>query len=42
MARTTVNIGGDLMVSVLVAKSENELDESVYNSANTETVPVSA
>ncbi len=42
MARTTVNICGDLMVSVLVAKSENELDESVYNSANTETVPVSA
>ncbi|OZG71105.1 dicarboxylate/amino acid:cation symporter [Hahella sp. CCB-MM4] len=31
MARTTVNVCGDLMVSVLVAKSENELDETVYN-----------
>ncbi|WP_036228664.1 dicarboxylate/amino acid:cation symporter [Marinobacterium jannaschii] len=33
MARTSVNVSGDLMVSVLVAKSENELDESVYNAA---------
>lgn len=31
MARTTVNVCGDLMVSVLVGKSENELDETVYN-----------
>ncbi len=31
MARTTVNVTGDLMVSVLVAKSEGELDEDVYN-----------
>ncbi|WP_417226255.1 dicarboxylate/amino acid:cation symporter [Amphritea sp.] len=31
MARTSVNVCGDLMVSVLVGKSENELDESVYN-----------
>lgn len=31
MARTTVNVCGDLMVSVLVGKSENELDESAYN-----------
>lgn len=31
MARTTVNVCGDLMVSVLVGKSEKELDESVYN-----------
>ncbi|MBV1789319.1 dicarboxylate/amino acid:cation symporter [Marinobacterium sp. D7] len=31
MARTSVNVCGDLMVSVLVAKSENELDESAYN-----------
>lgn len=31
MARTTVNVTGDLMVSVLVAKSEGELDEEVYN-----------
>ncbi len=32
MARTSVNVCGDLMVSILVAKSENELDESIYNS----------
>ena len=32
MARTSVNVSGDLMVSVLVAKSENELDEAIYNS----------
>lgn len=32
MARTTVNICGDMMVSVLVAKSEGELDLDVYNS----------
>jgi Na+/H+-dicarboxylate symporter len=31
MARTTVNVTGDLMVSVLVAKSEGELDEETYN-----------
>ncbi|MDO3720813.1 dicarboxylate/amino acid:cation symporter [Marinobacter sp. chi1] len=31
MARTTVNVCGDMMVSVLVGKSENELDEAVYN-----------
>ena len=31
MARTTVNVCGDMMVSTLVAKSENELDETVYN-----------
>jgi Na+/H+-dicarboxylate symporter len=31
MARTSVNVSGDLMVSVLVAKSEHELDESIYN-----------
>jgi len=31
MARTTVNVTGDLMVSVLVAKSEGELNEEVYN-----------
>ncbi|MEO9276123.1 dicarboxylate/amino acid:cation symporter [Marinomonas sp. 5E14-1] len=31
MARTSVNVCGDLMVSALVAKSEGELDESVYN-----------
>ena len=42
MARTTVNICGDLMVSVLVAKSENELDESVYNSSQTDIEPAAA
>ena len=31
MARTTVNVVGDCMVTVLVSKSENELDEKVYN-----------
>lgn len=31
MARTCVNVSGDLMVSVLVGKSENELDENIYN-----------
>ncbi len=32
MARTTVNVCGDIMVSVLIAKSESELDEQVYQS----------
>ncbi|BBO56358.1 MAG: dicarboxylate/amino acid:cation symporter [Cobetia sp.] len=31
MARTTVNVAGDLMVTTLVGKSENELDLEVYN-----------
>ncbi|MCP4315569.1 MAG: dicarboxylate/amino acid:cation symporter [Hyphomicrobiales bacterium] len=31
MARTTVNVTGDLMVSVLVGKSEGELDLETYN-----------
>jgi Na+/H+-dicarboxylate symporter len=31
MARTTVNVTGDAMTSVLIAKSENELDEEIYN-----------
>ena len=31
MARTTVNVTGDAMVAVLVAKSEGELNEAVYN-----------
>jgi len=30
MARTAVNITGDATVSVLVAKSENEIDEDVF------------
>lgn len=31
MARTTINIIGDCMVTVLIAKSEEELDENIYN-----------
>lgn len=31
MMRTAVNVTGDSMVSVLVAKSENELDLKVFN-----------
>ncbi|MDR5860231.1 dicarboxylate/amino acid:cation symporter [Halomonas eurihalina] len=31
MARTCVNVAGDLMVTTLVGKSEGELDEDVYN-----------
>ena len=31
MARTTVNVAGDLMVTTLVGKSENELDLEIYN-----------
>jgi len=30
MARTSVNVCGDLMVSVLISKSEKDLDEMVY------------
>ncbi|MEH6626760.1 MAG: dicarboxylate/amino acid:cation symporter [Motiliproteus sp.] len=36
MARTSVNVCGDLMVTILVGKSENELDESIYNSTETQ------
>ncbi len=31
MARTSVNVAGDLMVTTLVGKSEGELDETIYN-----------
>jgi len=31
MARTAINVTGDAMVSLLIAKSENELDVEVYN-----------
>ncbi|WP_283777889.1 dicarboxylate/amino acid:cation symporter [Parendozoicomonas callyspongiae] len=31
MARTTVNITGDIMVTTLVARSEGELDMDIYN-----------
>lgn len=33
MARTAVNVCGDLVAAAIVAKSENELDLDVYNSA---------
>jgi len=33
MARTTVNVTGDAMISTIVAKSENELDVESYNAA---------
>ncbi|MEH6628983.1 MAG: dicarboxylate/amino acid:cation symporter [Motiliproteus sp.] len=32
MARTTTNVCGDMMVCALVGKSEDELDERIYNS----------
>ncbi|MEK9657927.1 MAG: dicarboxylate/amino acid:cation symporter [bacterium] len=35
MARTTVNVVGDCMVTVLVSKSEGELDEKIYNQVRT-------
>lgn len=31
MARTTVNVVGDCMVTLIVAKSENELNQDIYN-----------
>ncbi|MFG6668038.1 dicarboxylate/amino acid:cation symporter [Halomonas sp. HNIBRBA4712] len=34
MARTSVNVAGDLMVTTLVGKSEGELDETIYDGAN--------
>ncbi|WP_311948822.1 dicarboxylate/amino acid:cation symporter [Halomonas piscis] len=34
MARTSVNVAGDLMVTTLVGKSEGELDMEVYNGPN--------
>ncbi|MFC3024019.1 dicarboxylate/amino acid:cation symporter [Vibrio zhugei] len=33
MARTTINVCGDMMVAVLIAKSEKELDNDIYNKA---------
>ncbi|MGO1296373.1 MAG: dicarboxylate/amino acid:cation symporter [Vibrio sp.] len=33
MARTTINVCGDMMVAVLIAKSEKELDSDIYNKA---------
>ena len=34
MARTTVNVSGDILVSVLIARSENELDLAIYHDAS--------
>lgn len=34
MIRTAVNVSGDATVSVIVAKSENKFDESIYNDPN--------
>lgn len=34
MARTTVNVAGDLMTTTLVGHSEHELDQTIYNSDN--------
>ncbi|WP_296277175.1 dicarboxylate/amino acid:cation symporter [Pseudomonas sp. UBA7530] len=34
MARTTVNVAGDLMTTTLVGSSEKELDREIYNSDN--------
>jgi Na+/H+-dicarboxylate symporter len=36
MARTTVNVAGDLMTTTLVGSSEKELDRDIYNGANPE------
>ncbi|MGY4041652.1 dicarboxylate/amino acid:cation symporter [Aeromonas hydrophila] len=34
MARTTVNVSGDILVSVLIARSERELDLATYHDAS--------
>ncbi|MDC9512795.1 dicarboxylate/amino acid:cation symporter [Pseudoalteromonas sp. CST5] len=39
MARTTINVTGDLMVTLLIGKSEGELDETLYNQDNTASQP---
>lgn len=31
MARTVVNVSGDLVATTIIAKSEDELDEAHYN-----------
>lgn len=36
MARTMVNVAGDLMTTTLVGRSENELNREIYNSSNKE------
>jgi len=40
MARTSVNVTGDLMVTLLIGKSEGELDMDVYNSEEIKTSPL--
>lgn len=39
MARTTINVTGDLMVTLLIGKSEGELDETLYNQDSTAAQP---
>lgn len=39
MARTSVNVAGDIMVTTLVGKSEGELDLAVYNGSGPASVP---
>ncbi|MNJ81933.1 Proton/sodium-glutamate symport protein [compost metagenome] len=34
MARTTVNVSGDILVSVLIARSEGGLDLATYHDPN--------
>ncbi|WP_278378169.1 dicarboxylate/amino acid:cation symporter [Stutzerimonas kunmingensis] len=36
MARTTVNVAGDLMTTTLVGRSEQELDRAMYDASNKE------
>ncbi|XPF95955.1 dicarboxylate/amino acid:cation symporter [Colwellia sp. RE-S-Sl-9] len=40
MARTTVNVTGDIMVTLLIGKSENELDLDIYNGTGTNKPPL--
>jgi Na+/H+-dicarboxylate symporter len=40
MTRTAVNVTGDCMVACIVAKSEGELDESVFNDPDVEDVKI--
>ena len=40
MARTSVNVTGDLMVTLLIGKSEGELDLTVYNSEEIKTTSI--
>ena len=42
MARTTINVIGDCMVTVLISKSENEIDETIFNQDNSLAEPSKA